>query len=123
MWRPSLDTPRLERGPDRLADLRRGVRTCTERVQCVIERAMVNTHPLDAAVERIRGWAYSDSTVNLDKCKLRELLAADVETTGTALPTEDEAMAFVCGGDDGVVPAGLVKRFPLTHAWLEEFWR
>lgn len=88
-------------------------------------------HPLDLAVARVRGWAYTDSLLDLDAVKLRELLAADVETTGTALPTEQEAMEMIVGPmsedrerpcSDNSIPLDLIERFPATHAWLEEQW-
>jgi hypothetical protein len=87
-------------------------------------------HPLDAAVARVRGWAYTDSLLDLDKGKLRELLASDIETTGTALPNEFECSEMICGLEDrdsrpcneGGIPLDLIARFPATHAWLEEQW-
>lgn len=85
-------------------------------------RALGEIHPLDVAVARLRGWAYHDSLVNLDKHELRAKLAADVAATGTDLMTEEESMTFICGGDEGEPPPELVKRFPATHEWIGRHW-
>ncbi len=83
------------------------------------------------AVARVRGWAYTDSLIDLDQSRLRELLAADVEATGTALPNEDDAGELICGVMSNArerpcngsgIPLDLIARFPATHAWLEEQW-
>jgi hypothetical protein len=87
-------------------------------------------HPLHVSADAIRGWAISDSDLPLSPHKLRELLAADVEATGTTLPTETECCEMICGlsdresrpCNDGGIPLDLIERFPTTHAWLEEQW-
>lgn len=79
-------------------------------------------HPLETNANWLAEWAESDSCLSLPRAKLRELLASDVEATGTELMTDAECMAMICGGEDGEVPRALIERFPATHAWLEEQW-
>lgn len=78
-------------------------------------------HPLDRAARALVEWAYCDSLLILPRAKLRLLLAEDSEESGY-LPTEQECMEFICGDDTGSPPAKLVKDFPRTQAYLQEFW-
>ncbi len=80
---------------------------------------MTAKHPLDACVDSLRAWAYTDSLVELDRARLRKALADDHETSGY-LMTEKECEAFVCGDDSGAPPVQLVRDFPKTHAYLNE---
>jgi hypothetical protein len=75
---------------------------------------------LEACVEALRELAYSDNLVDLLEEPLRQCLVDDVAGTGTALLSELEVVAFICGSNDGEVPTALALRFPKTHAWLEE---
>lgn len=78
-------------------------------------------HPLYRAAEELAGWAFCDSSVRLDRAKLRSLLAQDYEKAGY-LPTDEQCMEFICGDDSGEPPAQLVADFPATDAYLKEFW-
>jgi hypothetical protein len=63
----------------------------------------VSAHPLDACVESICGWAYTDSLVELDRKRVREALAADHATSGY-LMSEEQCASFICGDDSGAPP-------------------
>ncbi|HEX4334651.1 MAG TPA: hypothetical protein VH062_01990 [Polyangiaceae bacterium] len=81
----------------------------------------VDEHPVHRAARQLAEWAYCDSMIELNRSKLRELLSEDEQTSGY-LPSDEQCMQFICGGDDGAPPPDLVRDFPKTHAWLEEFW-
>lgn len=74
---------------------------------------------IDVAVESLCAWAVTDSNVELNEQQLRQCVVDDV-SSGAEILTEEECEVFICGDDEGEVPPGLARRFPRTHAWLEE---
>ena len=77
---------------------------------------------LGDAVESIRGWAMTDSLVDVDPVELRRALQFDSMSSGR-LPTEDECEQLVCGSDDGgEVPLAVQVAFPKVHALLNDYW-
>ena len=79
-------------------------------------------HGLHRAARLLSEWAYCDSMIEIPQAQLRKRLNEDHETAGY-LPTDEQCMEFICGGDDGAPPPDLVRDFPKTHAYLEEFWQ
>lgn len=75
------------------------------------------------AVRAIKGWAFTDSLVEVDSERLCKCLAADALTNTRGMLTEAECEAFVCGSEDEDPSlAGLKKQFPSTDAYLNELW-
>jgi hypothetical protein len=83
------------------------------------EKAARTPLMVEAAVKSLRSWAFTDSRVELNEQQLRQCLVDDIGA-GTEPPCEVECQVFICGDDEGEIPPGLVRRFPKTHAWLEE---
>ena len=76
---------------------------------------------IQRCVRELSGWAFCDSSVQLDQRELYDYLALDYETSGY-LPTDEQCMLFITGGDEGTPPADLVRDFPKTNAFIERYW-
>ncbi len=82
---------------------------------------MAEEHPIDRMAKSIGAWAFCDSSVQLDPKRLKSALIEDAATSGRVL-TESECEQFICGGEDGEIPANIRRDYPRTHQLLEEHW-
>lgn len=72
---------------------------------------------LAGAVDSIAAWAFCDTSANLDRKALREVLQLDIDT-GSPLPTEAECETLICGEEGSEDVKRLIKLYPVTDQWL-----
>jgi hypothetical protein len=78
---------------------------------------------LDAAVDSICKWAYSDSHVEIDRERLKKALSKDLHESPPATDlTEKECEELVCGDDEGEIPEHLTLNYPYTNELIQSYY-
>lgn len=70
---------------------------------------------VDDATKSVLGWARADSDVRLETEEVKAALEAD----GGPFPEDGEVKLLVCGNGNGVVPPGLIARWPHLDVLLD----
>lgn len=71
--------------------------------------------------DEIEAALMSDSNISLDD-KMRAKLIAAIEKDGPSSFTSEEIDEFIMGGEEGLIPSSLKRKYRFTHRFIERLY-